>query len=53
VINAVRERNFIYIDGTMLDVPYTGIDRRYKGGTWWIRFFDYCDASSGQRSEVT
>jgi hypothetical protein len=41
VINAVRERGYIYVDGAMLEVPYTGIDPRYKSGTWWIRFFDY------------
>ena len=41
VINAVCERGFGYIDGAMLDVPYTGIDQRYTGGTWWVRFFDY------------
>ena len=41
VIEAVRGRGYIYIDSTMLNVPYTGVDQRYKGGTWWVRFFDY------------
>jgi hypothetical protein len=41
VIHAVRERSYLYVDGTMLNVPYTGVDPRYKGGTWWIRFFEY------------
>jgi hypothetical protein len=40
-INAVRARSYIYIDGDMLNVAYTGIDPRYKGSSWWIRFFDY------------
>ena len=41
VIEAVRERGYIYIASAMLNSAYTGIDPRFQGETWWTRFFGY------------
>jgi len=41
VIDAVRERGYLYVESAMLNSAYSGADERFRGGTWWIRFFDY------------
>jgi hypothetical protein len=41
VIDVVRERGYLYVDSAALDASYSGGNPRWKGVSWYTRFFSY------------
>lgn len=40
-IEAVQKRCYVHVDAeTLRNEPYSGVHPRFRGHSWWIRFFD-------------